>query len=66
MYSTTSILSDPVPDYAIDDVVREKFEVRRALHMNGKDDQYYDLCKIVVVDDRMVYIGSDKCLSVVQ
>ena len=47
---------DPVPMDAIDKVVDEKFKVRRVL---GGGKLYCNHCKIVCVDDRMLYIGSD-------
>jgi hypothetical protein len=47
---------DPVPEHLIDKVVKEQFEVRRAL---GNTTYYYNHSKIVCVDDRMLYVGSD-------
>jgi hypothetical protein len=47
---------DPVPENLIDQVVEKNFEVRRAL---GNGYYYYNHCKIVCVDDRMLYVGSD-------
>lgn len=47
---------DPVPENLIDKVVDEQFQVRRAL---GNKTWYYNHSKIVCVDDRMLYIGSD-------
>ncbi|PMD12686.1 hypothetical protein NA56DRAFT_712856 [Hyaloscypha hepaticicola] len=47
---------DPVPLHLIDKVVDEKFQVRRAL---GDTTYYYNHSKIVCVDDKMLYVGSD-------
>jgi hypothetical protein len=47
---------DPVPENLIDKVVDENFEVRRAL---GNNTYYYNHSKIVCVDDRLLYVGSD-------
>jgi hypothetical protein len=47
---------DPVPEHLIDKVVDEQFQVRRAL---GNNTWYYNHSKIVCVDDRLLYAGSD-------
>ena len=47
---------DPVPESLIDKVVDEQFQVRRAL---GNNTWYYNHCKIVCVDNRLLYVGSD-------
>ena len=47
---------DPVPERLIDKVVDEQFQVRRAL---GNNTWYYNHSKIVCVDDRLLYVGSD-------
>ena len=47
---------DPVPEQYIDKVIDEQFIVKRAL---GNGLQWYNHCKIVCVDDRLLYIGSD-------
>ncbi|OAL38908.1 hypothetical protein AYO20_01659 [Fonsecaea nubica] len=47
---------DPVPENLIDKVVDERFIVKRAL---GNIKWYYNHCKIVCVDGRLLYVGSD-------
>ena len=47
---------DPVPVHLIDKVVDEQFQVKRAV---GNETWYYCHSKIVCVDDRLLYVGSD-------
>ena len=47
---------EPIPEAEIDRIVEERVLVRRAL---GNGIHYNNHCKIVCVDDRMMYVGSD-------